>query len=182
MKIFLFAAAALLVGMSPAAAAVGGDPGGFIAAINGSEPDAIFEGLPHPGFERLLFEREKSRKDVFSIAGSVFYRSPLPLDAAEMSRVAAILTRRDAYARYRGPAMCGGFHADYAVQWRRKEGEFTCLICFGCHEFRLVDKGRVISAEISEEAYPRLKDLLSEKRRHRPRDKPAGKGGGDATR
>ena len=121
----------------------------------------ILEGLPHQGWESDLLKEEIAAKETIKIHGFHFYSHPLP--PSEQDRIALIesMTQEGGIEEWAGMKLCGGYHPDYALQWRDSEGEwFEALICFGCHEIKLYGEGVQLYADLGEESYEELKKTL----------------------
>ena len=128
----------------------------------------LLEGLPHPAFERQLFERERQRVDrVQNLHGSMFYAEPLDVAPALLQSVVDIVNDAASFLP-REPGlvwMCGGFHADFAVECL---DDRQILLCFGCGEARLVTGLAHDLVDLAPDAEERLRTLLGGVRQFRP--------------
>lgn len=97
----------------------------------------VYEGLPHQHFERESFESEIATKDVIDLDEHPFYREPLEISPEDLDRIREFVTGPDAFFNFVGEKECGGFHPDYAVEWRVGQERFRLLLCFGCGEAKI---------------------------------------------
>ena len=129
----------------------------------------LLEGLPHPANEPGLFAAEKaSGKPTVERDGHLFYRDPLALSAADARELRAALGDPATYAPFSGEKRCGGFHPDYGVEWSRGGKARRVLLCFGCHEAKVVGPVGVKTFDLSPGAFARLKAVLGLYRKDRP--------------
>lgn len=112
----------------------------------------LWEGLP-AWHEGKLRESELATKRTFKIDTQDFYLAPLPLSAAEAAMFSeAVLKHPEYFSPWGGPKFCGGFHADYALEWRN-HGTTVAQVsfCFSCGEaeIRVGEKyGRVDQTKV----------------------------------
>lgn len=125
------------------------------ATIKGARQIAVFEGVPRDKQKELVAaEQARSQNGVALYDarlieghhGQWFY----PKGRAITPDVAADLLKSvlDAAAPYRGLKLCGGFHADYALQWGGPTGLYEVQVCFGCGELRLITPEATLQADI----------------------------------
>src|SRR4051794_3143892 len=70
----------------------------FIQRIPTAEKLILYEGLPHPLWERDVLEKELGRSDVRELHGFPFYMEPLPLSPEDAERLTEILSTPSAYS------------------------------------------------------------------------------------
>jgi hypothetical protein len=109
----------------------------FVNAILKAESIVVYEGLPHQLYERDLLEEELTTKDVHVLHGYPFYREPLEVTAKDAQALAAILSKPSTWRPFSGEKKCGGFHPDYAVEFKTGNNRCLALLCFGCSEGKL---------------------------------------------
>ena len=63
---------------------------------------------------------------------------------------------------------CGGFHPDYAVDFRRGTAKIRMLICFGCGEVKVFSQQAESRLDLSAEASQKLAEILKGYRKNRP--------------
>lgn len=109
----------------------------LIATVGKADKVILYEGLPHPLFERALVEAEKKDKKTVTIAGWPFYAEPLALKNGDAGKLTDLVGSEKTYAQFGGEKKCGGFHPDYAVEWRVGKDTYYALVCFGCGEVKV---------------------------------------------
>ena len=145
------------------------DVSGFLVNVRSAQTVAVYEGLPHPMFEDDIYLSELKRADVVRIETFSFYAEPLSVSPAEKSELTKIVLGDDAHIRYAGPKHCGGYHPDYVVIWDNAGHKSGAMVCFGCHEvIYFTPQGRLIE-ELGDDAYGKLKAVLSRYRVNRPK-------------
>jgi hypothetical protein len=90
----------------------------LIAAIRDADELVLYEGLPHQGNERELFNREKQRTDTLTLQDYPFYNEPLNVSDDEKKALRALLGDEQSFTQWRGEKKCGGFHPDYLAEWQ----------------------------------------------------------------
>lgn len=103
-------------------------------AIKDSPHVYVHEGLPHHRAKPEILARELRRKDIMEIGSFHFYTPSVAVPHPEILK--HTLWSSDSILVYRGyMKACGGFHADFAVEWSDANGaRYYALICFGCSE------------------------------------------------
>ena len=141
----------------------------FGTLLAGADSITVYEGLPHPVSEREAFNEQKKAQKIWSISKEFFYEKPLPINNEDLKSLDVAFHTMPLCAPFRGPKLCGGFHADYAVEWK-KEGQHlvSALICFGCHELLIVTPTGSQSTEMSKVGFDVLQPLLRKYRAQRP--------------
>jgi len=129
----------------------------------------VWEGLPGP-FEKAR-KLELAKPTHFEIGDQSFYNLPLPFRPTEQAAVSrAILETKSNFKAWSGFKFCGGFHADYAIEWRKGGKTLAqALVCFTCHEgqFRVgKDEEQV---DLSDSGFTALHALLWPHHSGRPR-------------
>lgn len=149
----------------------------------------VHEGLPHPFEGKAFVEREIRAKPRLLLDENWFYLPPQevsPEDLASLQR----LFRAGLFKPWGGLKFCGGFHADYAVGFESAGRAYRVLICFGCHEARLMRMPPAgsnpagspsfrVTTDLTDSGYKELQVLLKKFRNQRPpapdpRARPAG--------
>jgi len=131
----------------------------------------LWEGLPSP-FEKDLLARELARKKTFLIGDQHFYSLPIPLTDEERATLSeAVLKHRENFAPWSGAKLCGGFHADYAIEWRYQGTTLAqALFCFSCDEVQFRVGDRVEQADQSPGGITQFSALLRSRDQQRPFD------------
>jgi len=143
----------------------------FASTARRSDTVVLWEGLPHPRFERAVFNSELANTSNHELGGFRFYDEPLevaPEDVAQLRELLGQPSTHESYWPFFSWTLCGGFHPDYAVEWHHGDSTDYALLCFSCAEVDL--RGSVISShhELSSSSYAALKSILSRYRKNRP--------------
>ncbi len=92
----------------------------------------LFEGLPHPYWDKELLKKEEKRPDVFQNHGFGFYSPAIKLPDSDHKLLFSKVTRVDSYTPWLGPRACGGFHPDYLIRFHGRQGVVDLHLCMGC--------------------------------------------------
>lgn len=122
-------------------------------ASGGAEKFMVYEGLPHPFAGKELLENEILTKPTVVIDGERFYLPARPLPAEDKADLLRLFGG-GLFKSWGGLKFCGGFHADYAVSFESGGDSWLVLICFGCHEARIL---RQPSTDSKAEAAPKMR-------------------------
>ena len=114
----------------------------FCRAIESAGRLDVLEGSPHPDFEPHAFAQESASSAVRDILGSLFYQELHPLNAEDHAAIRSVLADPRTFVQCRDQEgwvtvkHCGGFHADFAIEFRHDGRVGAALICFGCGEIK----------------------------------------------
>lgn len=157
------------VDLQPGAAAPNdpNDPGklryhDLVEAVKRADDVIVWEGLPRQVVESDSFAKDKAARPDKQIDDQFFYPLPLPFSDGERRAASdAIVGTKSNFKGWSGFKFCGGFHADYAVEWR-KQGVILAqaLICFGCGEGRFLVKDQHEQVDLSESGRKNLMAVL----------------------
>lgn len=134
--------------------------------INRADDIEVFEGLPHELHERELYNSELEKKKTIEIAGYLFYASPIVLSKSDKKRLTDLYCTKETFVPYRGVKMCGGYHPDWLVRWKKGEEEWIAHFCFGCHEATTIHGDESMYCDIW--AIEPFEKLLNPYHQHRP--------------
>lgn len=140
----------------------------LVLAIRGADAMSLYEGLPHQRSEREALASERRSKPVVELDGYPFYAEPLELRADDGARLTEILGAAATILPWSGVKLCGGYHPDYALEWRRGEQRYRAHLCFGCEEVKLHGPGIALYYDLSESAVQALWARLRGYRNNRP--------------
>ncbi len=130
----------------------------------------IYEGLPHPFWDKALFESEKEKMLTVTLHGERFYASANPVTPSSQGKIVRTLQSTDIYLPMEmSPKQCGGFHADFALVWEYAKRQYCMMVCFGCSEIRAHGTDFSIETDLSEAGRHRLREILEEFSEKRPR-------------
>ena len=142
------------------------------ATIRRAERVSLYEGLPHQFYETELFKKEKLEKPTVEFGGDLFYRDPVDLKYADKAELRDLIGNPDSFQKFVAEKKCGGFHPDYAVEWRNDADKWICLICFGCGEAKILHDKVETRFDLEMKARKQLKALLGPYRKNRPEKGP----------
>jgi hypothetical protein len=112
----------------------------------------MHEGLPHPFHEDEEFVHKLWTTSNYPIHGYRFYKKPADPSAAVERTLLEILTKKESFRGYRGPKMCGGYHADFAVRLESAGKSTLFLVCLGCGEVLIYSEDKDLICELNPEA------------------------------
>jgi hypothetical protein len=138
----------------------------IIATAAKADKVILYEGLPHPLFEKKQLKVEKEKKTI-EIAGWPFYAEPLELKEGDGKKILDFVGNEKMYVQFRGEKKCGGFHPDYAIEWRVGKDKYHLLVCFGCSEFKVYGQGKAVRTDQGGE----LNKIIQSYRKNRPKPK-----------
>jgi hypothetical protein len=138
----------------------------LFAEVARADQFALYEGLPHPMNEAELFEREKG-KPTRTLHGELFYPEPLTVSKEDAEKLHGLLGSEDSFRPWSGEKKCGGFHSDYAAEWRYGT-TYQVLICFGCGEVQVFGTAKSLRCDVQNGAKEHLKTVLGRYRKNRP--------------
>ena len=150
-----------------------GPSSSFRRAIESAERLDILEGLPHPRFEKLAFSQELASNAVRDILGSLFYDESRPVKFEDHTAIRSVLADPRTFLPCQDDGVvrlkrCGGFHADFAIEFRHDAQVGGALICFGCGEIKTLIQGDRWHNDLLPEAQAALRRTLLGYRDKRP--------------
>lgn len=128
----------------------------------------IFEGLPHPRWEKQTLEVESRRSDTFRNHDFGFYRPAMTLPQSARSLLLARVQSATTYQPWSGPKLCGGFHPDLLVRFRTDSGPIDIHLCFGCSEAMIFDGSSFILVDMTDTISDTFQQLQETHRDKRP--------------
>jgi hypothetical protein len=140
----------------------------FTKLLAAAETMIVWEGGPHPAHDRDNFAEAKQSPHQI-IAGELFYLKALTVSEKHQADLNRLVRASDVFKPFRGEKFCGGFHADYAIEWKRGEDRLAAvLICFSCRETLLVLPKEQIRADLTDDGYDSFRGILRKYRESRP--------------
>lgn len=133
-----------------------------------AEKFVVYEGLPHQNFEPELLAQEQKAKETLTLHRCAVYKEPLKLKPEDQQKIQAVLLQPAVYKPWRGEKKCGGFHADYCLEWYCDGQFFRALVCFGCGEILLVGPDDEKLYDIDYRIFGPVGDVLLSYRQQRP--------------
>jgi hypothetical protein len=140
----------------------------FTTAVGRRTDMTLREGLPHPKAEKELLADELKTKRTTTLDGQTYYSERLALTQQDADRLGRLLAKAESFAPWRGGKFCGGYHPDYAIEWRVGKDVYRAHVCLGCHEIKFFTTDTELYCDIAEEAYELLAENLTKYRRNRP--------------
>jgi hypothetical protein len=99
-----------------------------------------------------------------TIAGQSLFRPPKTLQGDEARALAEALANDANYDHHQSGKKCGGFHADWAVEWQRGGETVRALLCFGCGEAKWLSRDGERMNDLTPSGEKRLQALLDRPR------------------
>jgi hypothetical protein len=130
----------------------------------------LYEGLPHPLFERDLLKEELEKKKSVKFHGFPFYDEKIQPKPDDVKKLIALGSDKGSFQVYRGPKRCGGFHPDWLIEWKDGENVYQALICFHCGEAALYGPNNDLHTDLNTPK-GQLEQLLQAYRKNRPEAK-----------
>jgi hypothetical protein len=146
-------------------------------AVKKADKVVVYEGLPHPLSEKATFEAEKNkanvvrpRKDKVKVEADAhpFYGPPREVREADAKALTALVTNPDVVKPFGGNKRCGGFHPDYAVEWRAGGEAYYVEVCYGCREVKVYGPKQSLYADLSPKGLDEFKKVLAGYQKDRP--------------
>jgi hypothetical protein len=120
----------------------------------------VWQGLPSRSGNWNRYAEAKQTPHHL-IAGELFYLKPVTVSAKHHADLNRLVRANDVFKPYGGYKFCGGFHADYAIEWKRDDERLAVvLICLTCHETLIVLPKEQVQTDLTNEGYNALRDLL----------------------
>ncbi len=146
------------------------EPDVAIQAAEDAAKITVYEGLPHQLLESRAFRREAERSDVLWVHGVPFYSTPMEINPIDLKLLTVLYLDKKSHEKSSAPKLCGGFHPDYYVVWKKREEWVGAMICLGCAEWISLNDEGYRYEDISEEAHDRLKKILQKYVSQRPKN------------
>lgn len=148
----------------------------FGKAIGAATKMELYEGLPHPYWEKKALAAEVSSKQTFELRGYHYYQgsiSPTPADAARLLNLASSST---SIIEWRGFKSCGGYHPDWLMRWTGADASiYEMEICFGCGEARLRGPKLKLLCDLSDIGEKAFEEVLPRYTKNRPKKEKPGR-------
>ncbi|TLD71600.1 hypothetical protein FEM03_05515 [Phragmitibacter flavus] len=131
----------------------------------------IYEGLPHSFWETDSYEQQRTTANVRKVQENHFYADKLTPSKTDASILNTLILNPQSFVKHQGPKLCGGFHADWLIEWESPSGERHQLhLCFGCGEAAIYGPKHQLHCELSNNADSRFQLILSSYAKNRPPD------------
>jgi hypothetical protein len=128
----------------------------------------LYEGLPHQDGEMEILKRELAEKQTVAFGEYPFYAEPMPLTAQDAAVLTAIFDGSDAFYGPPEASVCGKFHPDYAIEWKKGDETVAVLVCFMCREAIVVAATEKMEFGMAGEPMKKVMTLLKDRWQKRP--------------
>ncbi len=129
---------------------------------------ALYEGLPSEFWEPQLRESEVNQKKTIGLYGYLFYDERLAPQGSDLEQFTKLFSDTRSFQRYRSSKVCGGYHPDYCVEWKKGDLTTRALICLECAEVQFFAPRTELYCDLSPEASRNLTRWLSSYQKNRP--------------
>ncbi len=135
----------------------------ILAGIRNTGDLRLYKGLPSEFWEPQLRMQELAQKETLDVHGHPVYEEQLSPSGADVEQLTSILSAPESYQSFdiRNRKKCGGFTAEYCVEWTTGETVTQILICLECGEVLLFGANSELHCQLSPGAAQRLKQVLT---------------------
>ncbi len=130
----------------------------------------IYEGLPHQNQEGSLLKEELKRNKTVKIGEYPFYTPKSLAYKEDTGIIRNALSSTKSFAVYTRGKRCGGFHPDYAIEWHSHNKTYQALLCYGCHEFILIEGTSSYKYDMAGKIFSDLPTILKKYDSKRPKN------------
>lgn len=145
----------------------------LLAAVWKADKIVLLEGLPHQLWQTKQLEQELRTHETIRVHDFPFYLEPLSLEKADAEELMVLFHDPNTFIKKaeggKGKKMCGGFHPDYALEFRVGADTHHALVCLGCGEIQIRNSEVSAYCDVSRDAYAQFKSILEPYRKNRPR-------------
>jgi len=92
--------------------------------------------------------------------GFDFYTEKLTISEETVEQLSKWFSDPETFSNWSGEKKCGGFHPDYAIEWKNGSQSVLVLFCLSCHEIKAYLGGRAVRLDVNEKAYAHARKLL----------------------
>jgi hypothetical protein len=146
----------------------------IVAEIKASTSVTIYEGLPHQGWEQKRLFDELATKKTVKLHDFPFYDFAITPSEADAAKLIAICGQQKTFGVYAGAKLCGGFHPDWCVEFKKDSDVYQMLVCFGCQEVRLYGPRNKVFSDLDKGTMNTLREILTPLQKNRPKPKNGG--------
>lgn len=147
----------------------------FAQLLSDADSTTVYEGLPHQTSESQARYVEMQKKKYFHVTDAgknfdeLFYEKALRVTEEDKAALNALFRTHSPCVDWTGMKLCGGFHADYAIEWKKGDARVAiALLCFGCHELAVIYGDGNRMTDLSKDGYESLRQILKKYRQERP--------------
>jgi hypothetical protein len=130
----------------------------------------VYAGLPSQFWEPQLRNQELLQKETLDVHGHPVYDDPQTPATADSEQLTSLLSAKGSYQPLSSGKgnKCGGFTAEYCVEWTSGDTATQILICLECGEAMLFGPQSELYCNFSPEIAQRLKQLLAPYQKETP--------------
>ena len=136
--------------------------------IRDSSAVVIYEGLPNEFWEPQLLEQEISQQKTVRMRGYPFYEERLAPQGMDADQLTSLLSAQDSFHRFQSQKKCGGYHADYGIEWKKGDKTTLALISLECGEVKFFGPRSELHCDLQSEAGQKLAQQLKTYQKKRP--------------
>ena len=133
------------------------------AGIEKASALMVYAGTPHPMYRTAPpppgAPREPERKKV-KIHGEEFYEQAHVAGKEEIAKLKTLATNEANFSKWVGAKACGGFHADYCLEWKDGHKVYQMMLCFGCDEAKIYGPETDLYANVNPKALKAFSQVL----------------------
>lgn len=145
----------------------------LLAAVWKADRIVLLEGLPHPQWQTKQLEQELRTHETIKVHEFPFYLEPLSLEKGDAEELIILFHDPNSFLKKaegsKGMKFCGGFHPDYALEFRVGADTYHALVCLGCGEIQIRNSEVSAYCDVSSSAHAQFKSILEPYRKNRPR-------------
>jgi hypothetical protein len=138
------------------------------AIVAKADKVVLYEGLPHPMWEKDTLAAEKKGKKTVEMKLFQFYAEPIELKKDDAKEFAKLLSDPASLKEYTVGKRCGGFHPDWCIEWQAGDEKVQCQVCFGCKEVKFFSAKHSLHADVTTEVMEKLEPALMKYQKQRP--------------
>ena len=107
---------------------------------------------------------------MIGLNGYLFYDERLAPQGSDLEQLTSPFSDTQSFHRHRGTKICGGYHPDYCIEWKKGDATTRALICLECGEVQFFAQRKELYCDLSPEASRNLAtaERLSEEPAARP--------------
>lgn len=135
----------------------------ILTGIQKSAKVLLYAGLPSEFWEPELRAKDLAQKETLDVHGHPVLEEPLALSDADAEKLTELLSASESYQSVNNNRRkkCGGFTAEYCIEWTTGEKVTQLLICLECGDVMLFGPQSDLQCDLSPDAAQRLTDLLT---------------------
>jgi hypothetical protein len=144
----------------------------FVSAIQKPDKIILHQGVPRPipdaAGNPLILKSAKIKR----VLGFDFSDQPIPVEGVDADRLTAWMCDASLFNPIPGnpfmdkicgiTKLCGGFHADFCIEFRAGNKTYRALVCYSCQEVHCYGLDRVLPYDIRPKALEQFKKIIND--------------------